>query len=106
MAEKGCCNIDIRYDDAKDARSQIRLFVNGVQQGETTTRGEGRGWATLTVPEVEISTGDRIAVHVEADSGRPVKLDYVELAFPEDRSGYCRGGRPQPPNRAELRGAE
>ena len=84
MAEQGRYNVDIRYDDGKDARSQIRLFVNGKQQGETAKiRGAAKGWATLTVPGVAIGTGDRIAVQVEADSGSPVKLDYVELAYLE-----------------------
>jgi hypothetical protein len=40
------------------------------------TPGTGQGWTTYTLPDIEIASGDEIAVAAE---GSPVHLDYVQL---------------------------
>ena len=69
--------MDVRYFDEQGSRGRFALAVNGAAQGEAwQSSGEGRGWTTHTIRDVEIAAGDEIALTLEGAAGR---LDYVQL---------------------------
>jgi hypothetical protein len=76
-AAKGRYDVDVRYSDERDRRCRFLLLVNGVRQGAAwESPGQGQGWTTHVLADVEIRSGDEIAVTAQGDSG---KLDYVQL---------------------------
>ncbi len=74
---EGRYDVDVRFFDENGSRSRYTLLVNGVAQGAAwESAGKGGGWTTQTVRDVPIRIGDEIAVEA---SGKPARLDYVEL---------------------------
>lgn len=79
-AMSGRYDVDIRYSEPQGARSRFRLSINGSAKGESwQSAGDGPGWKTHTVRDVEVRRGDEIAVDVQADGGELARLDYVQL---------------------------
>jgi hypothetical protein len=75
-------DVEVRYFDGKSGRSQLRLSVGGVQQGETwTASADTDSWQSRTFTDVPVKVGDEIAVEVLADSPESGKLDYVQLNY-------------------------
>ena len=75
----GRYDVVIRYLDETGLRCRYRMFVNGVVRGDAwESAGEGRGWTSQIIREVDIRTGDEIKVEVEGKGGR---LDYVRLSL-------------------------
>jgi len=81
-ADSGRYNVDIRYFDEEDGRSEFRFYVNGIRKGDTwNASGDDKSWKTRTISDVIINTGDEIIVEVRGDSGEYGKLDYVQLNY-------------------------
>jgi hypothetical protein len=78
-APLGRHDVDIRYWDEPAQRCKFALSIKGVAQGASwESSGRGQGWTTHTIPDVEVRTGDEIAVAIQGPSG---KLDYVQLNY-------------------------
>jgi len=78
-APKGRYDVDVRFFDAREQRCRFTLLVSGVPQGAAwESPGTGQGWTTQTVANVEIGTGDEIAISTE---GTGARLDYVQLKY-------------------------
>jgi predicted amidohydrolase len=76
-AASGRYDIELRYFDEKDRRCRFSLEVAGVKlETELDSTGAGTGWATHVFRDVEIRTGDQIAITAAGD---PLRLDYVQL---------------------------
>jgi hypothetical protein len=76
-AAQGRFDVEIRYFDESGAPSRMALLVNGQTQGDAwQTAGQGGGWQSQTINDVELRAGDEIAVQVH---GPPGRLDYVQL---------------------------
>lgn len=70
-------DVEIRYLDEKDSPSRFALFINGKPQGAPwQSNGQGRGWTSQIIQNVELSAGDEIRVDLE---GFPGRLDYMQL---------------------------
>lgn len=79
-APNGRYDVDIRYFDEAKGQSELKLFVNGSQQGEPwRASGADEGWKTHTIANVDVKTGDEIVVEVRGDGGERGRLDYVQL---------------------------
>jgi hypothetical protein len=79
-ATDGKFEVEVRYAGGKQGRSEYRLFVGGVQQGEAwTASADSDGWQSKTIPGVSIKTGDEIRVAVRAEGGESGRLDYVQF---------------------------
>ena len=72
--------MDVRFSDAPSGRSRFTLKINGAQQSDIwQAPGDDRAWKTHMIRDVQINTGDIIAVEVEAGGGEFARLDYVQL---------------------------
>jgi hypothetical protein len=79
-ANNSLYDAEVRYLDEKAGRSELRLYVNGVQKGRSwTASADTDSWQSKTIPSVIINTGDEIMVQVRADGTETGKLDYVQL---------------------------
>jgi hypothetical protein len=77
VAAGGKYDVEVRFFDESGSRPRFTLLVNGAAQGDPwQSPGEGRGWTSHTLRDVEIRTGDEIAVEVR---GAATRLDYVQL---------------------------
>jgi hypothetical protein len=75
--ESGRHDIEVRYFDESNTRSKLSLLVNGSPQGAAwQSAGEGTGWTSHTLANVEVRTGDEIAVQAQGSGAR---VDYVQL---------------------------
>jgi len=89
--DSGLCDVEIRHFDGKDGRSELRLYVNGVQKGRSrTASADTDSWRNTTVSGVTIRTGDDIMVQVRADGGETGRLDYVQLNYRSPASNASR----------------
>jgi len=78
----GRYDVDVRYFDEKDGRSEFKLLVGGVQRGEPWTASADTGsWQSKTVADVPVKVDDEIKVEVRGDGGEAGKLDYVQLNY-------------------------
>ncbi|MDH4238863.1 MAG: hypothetical protein OEW48_04815 [Phycisphaerae bacterium] len=78
----GRYDVEVRYFDAKDGRSEFRLLVGGVQRTEPWTASADTGsWQSKTVADVPIKAGDEIILEVRGDGEEACKLDYVQLNY-------------------------
>jgi hypothetical protein len=101
----GRYDVDIRYFDEKDGRSEFRLFVGDVQRSEPWTASADTGsWQSKTIADVPVKTGDEIALEVRSDGGEACKLDYVQLNYRAQlsnasgpRTSLFTGNEPLPP---------
>jgi hypothetical protein len=74
-------HILIRYLDEENVQARFALFVNGVARGEAwQSAGQGRGWTSHIIRDVEIRVGDEIRLDT---SGSAVRLDYLQLTSRE-----------------------
>jgi predicted amidohydrolase len=74
---QGRCDVEVRFFDEDGSQTRYALRINGGPQGAAwESAGKGRGWTSRVVPDVPIQIGDEIAVEA---SGKPARLDYVEL---------------------------
>jgi hypothetical protein len=74
----GRYDVQIRYFDAKDKNCKFKLFVKGIQRGESwTASADTKSWQSKSIVDVYIKPGDEITVEVRPDGGRAGKLDYV-----------------------------
>ncbi len=74
-------DLEVRYFDQENSRCRFALLVNGAAQGAAwESPGEGRGWMSQTIRDVEVNRGDEIRVDVRADRAWGGKLDYVQLS--------------------------
>lgn len=79
-AAGGRYDIDVRFFNEADGRSELKLFVNGVPQGDAwRASGSEPGWKSQTIADVAVSVGDEIMVEVLGDGDETGKLDYVQL---------------------------
>jgi hypothetical protein len=69
-------DVDVRYLDEPGRRCRLTLSLNGAAEDRWETPGEGRGWTTHTVQDLDIAAGAVIAVEAE---GQLVRVDYIEL---------------------------
>jgi hypothetical protein len=84
----GLYDVEVRYFDEKDGRSELKLYVNGVQKGRSwKASADTDSWQSNTIANVAINTGDEIMVEVSGDSGEYGKLDYVQLNYRGQGSG-------------------
>jgi hypothetical protein len=89
-ATRGRYDVEVRYGDELEHPSRFTLLINGVAAGPSWgSPGASRGWATRTLHDLEIRTGDAIAVVTQ---GAPGRLDYVQL----DRHGPGPAPAPSP----------
>jgi hypothetical protein len=73
----GRYDVVIRYWDEKGTPCRYGFRIDGIARGAAwESGGEGRGWASHTIRDVQIKIGDEIRVEVEGRAGR---LDYVLL---------------------------
>ena len=71
---------EVRYYDGKRGRSEFRLFVGGVHQGQSWTASpDTERWQSRTIANVPVNAGDEIRVQVRADGEETGRLDYVQL---------------------------
>lgn len=76
---EGRYDVEIRYRDAKGA-GRFALFVNGSPRGSAwTSAGEGSGWRSHVVRNVDVKFGDEIRVDFLDGRGA---LDFVQLNTP------------------------
>ena len=81
-AESGRYDVDVRYFDEADGRCRFALFINGIPQGEPWHASVDNGeWATHTISDVAVNSGDEITVQINGDAGEYGKLDYVQLNY-------------------------
>ena len=81
-SDSGLYDVEVRYFDEKDGRSELKLYVNGFQKGKSwTASADTDNWQSNTITNVTVNTGDEIIVEVLGDSGEYVKLDYVQLNY-------------------------
>jgi hypothetical protein len=86
-AARGRYDVGVRYC-AGGGRCRFALHVAGRQRGEAWEASPadaaqspaGPAWATRTIPDVEIGSGDEIMVEVRDASGGE-EIDYVELNY-------------------------
>jgi len=79
-AESDCYDVDVRYFDAKDGRCRLALLVNGKRQGDTWFASENNDqWATKTISNVSVKSGDNIVVVARGRRDGYTKLDYVQF---------------------------
>jgi hypothetical protein len=89
-------DVEIRYLDAPDSTGRFTFLVNGNPQGASwESRGDGRGWTSHLIRNVEIAQGDELRIDGE---GKVARLDYVQLNAP--------GAKPAPPTKAPSRGKQ
>jgi hypothetical protein len=70
-------DVEIRFFDAPDRKSQFQLLVSGQPQGDKwQSPGAGGGWRSHTVSGVAVRRGDQIAI---ATQGPAARIDYVQL---------------------------
>jgi hypothetical protein len=75
--ESGRHDIEVRYFDESNVRGKFSLLVNGAAKGSAwESAGEGGGWTTQTLSNIEIRAGDEITVQVQGSGAR---VDYVQL---------------------------
>jgi len=80
FSASGRFDVEVRYLDEKDGKSRYALSVNGVRKGEPwVASSDTEGWKTHVIPNLDVKTGDEIAVEVERDGSEAGKLDYVQL---------------------------
>jgi hypothetical protein len=78
----GWYDVEVRFLDEKDGRSEFRLLVGGVQRSEPWTASADTGsWQSKTIADVPVKTGDEITLEVRGDGGEAGKLDYVQLNY-------------------------
>ena len=79
-AESARYDIDVRYFDAKEGQCRLVLLVNGNVQGDSWFASENNDqWATKTIPDVAVKSGDSIAVVAQGRRSGYTKLDYVQF---------------------------
>ena len=87
-ADSGLYDAEIRYFDEKAGRSEFKLYVNGMQKGQSwTASADTDSWQTQTITNLTIHTGDEIMVESRANGGEAGKLDYVQLNHKGKASG-------------------
>ena len=80
--KSGLYDVEIRYFDEKDGRSEITLLINGVVKGQPWRSSEDNNqWTSHTISDVVINSGDEITVQVQGESNEHIKLDYVQLNY-------------------------
>ena len=93
-AHSGHYDIDIRYFDEDDGQCRFGLYVNGVQKGDYWRASKNNDeWATHTIADVAVRSGDEIIVEVWGDAGESGKLDYVQLNYKAQASGASRSSK-------------
>jgi hypothetical protein len=80
-------DVEVRYFDSKDQECRFSLLINSAAQSAAwQSSGQGSGWATHTIPDVQVSAGDEIAIEAQGAGG---KLDYVQFNFkPSAKSAH------------------
>jgi hypothetical protein len=74
---RGRYDLIVRYKDEKGSHCRYALLVNGTAQGEPwESAGEGRGWTSRTIRDIQIAAGDELRIDVDGSAGW---LDYLEL---------------------------
>jgi hypothetical protein len=90
-AAGGLFDVEVKYFDGKDGRSDFKLSVGGMQQGEPwTASADTDSWQSKAIPNVTINTGDEIMVQVRGDGGETGRLDYVQLNYKGQSSSVAR----------------
>ena len=79
LVRSGRYDVGIRYFEGRQGGDKFALWVNDYPAGRWQSTGSQAGWVTHTVSKVNISTGDKIRVTVEAVSASDLKLDYVQV---------------------------
>ena len=86
-AASGRYDVEVRYFDGKNDRTEFTLFVAGVPYGECSiTAANTEGWRSRTIADVPIKLGDEIKVSVRASSKATCGIDYVQLVYRPERS--------------------
>lgn len=90
----GRYDVEVRYFDEKDGRSELKLCINGTTQGGPwRSSADNNQWASHTISNVAINSGDEITVQTRSQAGENVKLDYVQLNYrgpAQDSSGTAK----------------
>lgn len=78
----GRFDVEVRYFDGRNGRSEFTLFVGGVQWGESWKASADTGsWQSRIAANVPVEIGDEIMVKVRADGGEAGEIDYVQLNY-------------------------
>ena len=86
--DRGLYDVEVRYFDEKDGRSELKLYINGVQKGKSwTASADTDSWQSNTIATVTINIGDEIMIEALGDSGESGRLDYVQLNYRGQNSG-------------------
>jgi len=81
-AASGQYDVEVRYFDGRNGRSEFALFVGGVQRGESwRASADPDGWRSTTIANVPVGTGDEIMVTVRGDGREIGRIDYVQLNY-------------------------
>ena len=81
-AASGPYDIEVRYFDGRDGRSEFTLFVGGVQRGEPwRASADIESWQSRTISNVRINVGDEIMVKVRGDGKEIGRIDFVQLSY-------------------------
>ncbi|MDO8544246.1 MAG: hypothetical protein Q7S40_27725 [Opitutaceae bacterium] len=76
----GQFDVEVRYFDGKQGRSEYKLMVGGAQRGDTwTASADTDSWQSRMFKGLAIKAGDEIKVVVKADGAETPKLDYVQF---------------------------
>ena len=79
-AESDVYDVDVRYFNAKEGQCRLVLLVNGSVQGESWFASANNDqWATKTIPDVTVKSGDSITVVAQGRRSGYTKLDYVQF---------------------------
>jgi predicted amidohydrolase len=68
-------DVEIRYRGESGRLCRSKFFLNGVALGPVG-ESSGEGWASLTISDVQIRSGDTISVEIDGATGR---IDFIQL---------------------------
>lgn len=81
-ADSALYDVEVRYVDEKGGQCKFVLCVAGTQKGAPWSASKNSGeWATHTIPDVVIASGDEIMVEVQNNQTESGMLDYVQLNY-------------------------
>ena len=87
-ADSGLYDAEVRYFDEKAGRSEFKLYINGIQKGQSwMASADTDNWQSTTIPNLTVHTGDEIRVEVKTDGQELGKLDYVQLNYKAQAPG-------------------
>ena len=75
----GTYDIRITYFDEEGGKSEIRLFVAGVEKAAFKLDEDSDCWRWRKFPNIQVNKGDEITLEGRADQKEQARLDYIEF---------------------------